>query len=62
MWLLNKTGTISRVRADTGIVMSSTRRIAYAVLANWDRGADGRGPVLAAMRRFGEGIHAALAD
>lgn len=62
VWLLNKTGTISRVRADTGIVMSPTRRIAYAVLANWDRGADGRGPVLAAMRRIGDGIHAALTD
>lgn len=62
VWLLNKTGTISRVRADTGLVLSPTRRIAYAVLANWDRGADGRGPVLAAMRRIGEGIHAALAD
>ena len=62
VWLLNKTGTISRVRADTGIVMSPTRRIAYAVLATWNSGADGRGPVLAAMRRIGEGIHAALAD
>lgn len=39
-----------------------TRRIAYAVLATWNSGADGRGPVLAAMRRIGEGIHAALAD
>lgn len=61
IWLLNKTGTISRVRADTGIVMSADRRIAYAVLANWDRGADGRGPVLAAMRTIGEGIRDALA-
>jgi beta-lactamase class A len=61
IWLLNKTGTISRVRADTGIVMSPDRRIAYAVLANWDRGADGRGPVLGAMRKIGESIRSTLA-
>lgn len=61
IWLLNKTGTMSRVRADTGIVMSPERRIAYAVLANWDRGADGRGPVLTAMRTIGDGIREALA-
>lgn len=62
IWLINKTGTISRVRADTGIVMSPTRRIAYAALANWNRGEDGRGPVLQAMQRIGAGIRSQLAD
>jgi beta-lactamase class A len=62
VWLINKTGTISRVRADTGIVMSPTRRIAYAVLANWRRGEDGRGPVLQAMQQIGAGIRSQLAD
>ena len=62
IWLINKTGTISTVRADTGIVMSPTRRIAYAVLANWTRGEDGRSPVLAAMNAIGTGIRSHLAD
>lgn len=61
VWLINKTGTISTVRADTGIAMSPTRRIAYAVLANWNRGEDGRSPVLAAMSAIGAGIRAHLA-
>lgn len=61
IWLWNKTGTISTVRADTGVVMSPTRRIAYAVLANWDRGeADPRDEVLAAMRDAGEAIREEL--
>ncbi|WP_274601266.1 hypothetical protein [Microbacterium sp. Se63.02b] len=41
-------------------MMSPTRRIAYAVLATWDSGADGRGPALAAMRAIGDGIRTAL--
>jgi beta-lactamase class A len=61
IWLLNKTGTNSVVRADTGIVMTPTRRIGYAVLANWTSGADGRGPVLDAMRAIGAAIRAELA-
>lgn len=51
-WLWNKTGTISTVRGDVGVAMSRTRRIAYAVLANWGRvaGAEdmGAGPAAAA--------------
>ncbi|GAB06180.1 serine hydrolase [Gordonia amarae] len=60
IWLWNKTGTISTVRADIGVVMSQTRRIAYAVLANWDSGADVRDDVLAAMRAAGDVLRAEL--
>lgn len=60
VWLWNKTGTISTVRADAGLVMSRERRIAYAAAANWRAGADGRDPVLADMRKIGEFIAAAL--
>ena len=61
IWLWNKTGTISNVRADTGLVMNRTRRIAYAVLANWRAGADARDQTLAAMRSVGEYIRIELA-
>lgn len=61
IWLWNKTGTTGSVRADIGVVMSAGRRIAYAVLANWKRGADPRDEVLAAMRFAGEAIRAELA-
>lgn len=60
VWLWNKTGTVSNVRADTGLVMSPDRRIAYAVLANWRSGADARDGVLASMRGVGELILRAL--
>lgn len=60
IWLWNKTGTISNVRADTGLVMSRDRRIAYAVIANWRAGADARDGVLASMREIGELIGAEL--
>ncbi len=60
IWLWNKTGTISNVRADTGLVMNRDRRIAYAVLANWRSGADARDGVLAAMHRVGELIRREL--
>jgi len=62
VWLWNKTGTMSTVRADLGVVMSPTRRIAYAVLANWNRGEDGRDAVLAAMRDIGDLIREDLAS
>ncbi|MDL9978357.1 serine hydrolase [Microbacterium candidum] len=62
VWLWNKTGTISTVRADTGLVMSPDRRIAYAVLANWERGAEVRDRVLAVMGRAGAVIRAQLAS
>ncbi|WP_234037436.1 serine hydrolase [Leucobacter sp. L43] len=60
IWLWNKTGTVSNVRADAGLVMSGERRIAYAVLANWRRGADARDGVLASMREVGDRIRASL--
>jgi D-alanyl-D-alanine carboxypeptidase len=53
VWFWNKTGTVSTVRADIGVVMSPTRRIAFAVLAQWDRGEDARGPVLETMAEIG---------
>lgn len=60
VWLWNKTGTISTVRADTGLVMSPDRRIAYAVLSNWPRGTDARDRVLSAMRAAGDQLRLAL--
>ena len=56
VWLWNKTGTISTVRADIGVAMSRERRIAYAVLAAWPSGRDRREAALAAMRDAGEVI------
>lgn len=60
VWLWNKTGTISTVRADVGVAMSRHRRIAYAVLAEWDAGADARGPVLETMAEVGQLIGEAI--
>lgn len=61
IWLWNKTGTLSTVRADIGLVMSPARRIAYAVLISWTRGEDDpRDQVLATMRDAGELIDDAL--
>ncbi|QDP96818.1 serine hydrolase [Microlunatus elymi] len=62
IWLWNKTGTISRGRADIGVVMSPERRIAYAVLANWPRGDDRRDQVLEQMRSAGNMIKAHVQD
>ncbi|WP_311477077.1 D-alanyl-D-alanine carboxypeptidase [uncultured Gulosibacter sp.] len=53
VWLWNKTGTISTVRADVGVVMGRRRRVAYAVLAEWVAGADARGTVLETMAEVG---------
>ena len=53
IWLWNKTGTISTVRADTGLVMSPSRRLAYAVLINWPSGVAVRDEVLTVMREAG---------
>lgn len=61
VWLWNKTGTISTARADIGVVMSPTRRVAYAVLANWSRDTDRRDDVMATMRAAGERIRSFLA-
>lgn len=60
IWLWNKTGTISTVRADMGLVMSPQRRVAYAVIANWERGTDLRDDVLAVMRTAGDAVRAHL--
>lgn len=62
VWLWNKTGTISTVRADTGLVMSPDRRVAYAVLANWPRDVDARDRVLAVMRSAGDVLRNRLAE
>lgn len=62
VWLWNKTGTNSSVRADIGLVMSPTRRIAYAVLVNWERGTEQRDHALDAMRRAGEVLKARLVE
>lgn len=61
IWLWNKTGTISTVRADMGLVMSPTKRIAYAVIVNWPRDSAVRDDVLAVMRDAGLALRAALA-
>ncbi|QIK62716.1 serine hydrolase [Leucobacter viscericola] len=60
VWLWNKTGTISTVRADMGLVMSRDRRIAYAAIANWRSGSDARDGVLASMRDIGSLIRESL--
>lgn len=62
MWLWNKTGTISTVRADTGVVMTRNSQIAYAVLAQWKPGIDRRDDVLECMRSIGAQIRRALDD
>lgn len=56
--LRNKTGSISTARVDVGIVSSSQRRLAYAVVANWNDEApiQTRDDVFAAMRAVGEWI------
>ena len=61
--LRHKTGTESDVRCDVGVVSSRSTgaTIAYAVLANWDRGTgDLRDVVIADMRRIGGTIRDAL--
>ncbi|MCL6422922.1 class A beta-lactamase-related serine hydrolase [Brachybacterium sp. JHP9] len=64
--LLSKTGTDTGIRAEVGCVCRKGERasaISYAVLANWTVDSDEdavRDEVLAAMRRIGEEIRAAL--
>ena len=41
------------MRADTGLVMSPSRRLAYAVLINWPSGIAVRDEALAVMREAG---------
>lgn len=58
--LVNKTGTNSTVRADVGVVDGPAGRLAWAVLANWQDGADPRDAVLAAMARLGSWLRAGV--
>jgi len=51
--LVNKTGTISVVRADVGVVTGPEGAVAYAALAEWPDGADHRDAVLGSMRELG---------
>jgi beta-lactamase class A len=62
--LWNKTGTISGVRGDVGVLSGPAATMAYAVLAEWDDGVDpsareealsGMALVGGAMRRVAEG-------
>ncbi len=57
--LVNKTGTISTVRGDVGVVGGPLGAVAYAVLASWsdDAADDPRDRVLAEMAAIGEVIH-----
>ena len=56
--LINKTGTISTVRADVGVVAGHAAEVAYAVLASWpdDADRDPRDRVLADMAAIGAAI------
>jgi len=56
--LINKTGTISTVRADVGIVATPAGEVAYAVVASWpdDAARDPRDRVLAEMAAIGAAI------
>ena len=58
--VVNKTGTISVVRADVGVVSSDAGALAWAVLAEWDEGTDARDAVLGDMRSVGAMLRAAL--
>jgi beta-lactamase class A len=55
LMLWNKTGTITGIRGDVGVLKGTETAIAYAVLAEWDEGADPsrRDDVLNAMRQVG---------
>ncbi len=57
VWVWNKTGTNGTIRADAGIAMTPTRRVAYAVFANWEPGTDRVVDVMPIMREAGEVIH-----
>jgi len=56
--LVNKTGTISTVRADVGVAAGPAAEVAYAVLASWPDEAerDPRDRVLADMASIGAAI------
>lgn len=56
--LVNKTGTISTVRADVGVAATPAGAVAYAVVASWpdDAARDPRDRVLADMAAIGAAI------
>ena len=58
--LYNKTGTDVGVRADVGLVGTSSTALAYAAIANWPEGEDRRDEVHAAMRHLGSGLRVRL--
>ena len=58
--LVNKTGTISVVRVDVGVIEGPQRALAYAVLAEWEPDQDPRDDVLDAMRSVGRRLRAAV--
>lgn len=51
--LLNKTGSISVVQADVGVVAGGSGAVAYAALAEWTEDVTPREEVRAEMRRLG---------
>ncbi|GAA1931127.1 serine hydrolase [Brevibacterium antiquum] len=57
VWVWNKTGTNGTIRADAGIAMTPTRRVAYAVFANWEKDTDRVVDVMPIMREAGDAIH-----
>lgn len=62
--LFNKTGSISVVKADVGVLRGERGALAYACLAEWDEDVPDphatRRAVLAAMARLGEALAAAV--
>jgi beta-lactamase class A len=56
--LWNKTGTITGIRGDVGVLRGTATMVAYAVLAEWDEHADPslRDGVLSAMRDVGTAL------
>lgn len=60
IWVWNKTGTDETIRADCGVVMTTQRRVSYAVFANWEAGSDRVLEVMPLMRKVGEVIGAYL--
>ena len=60
LWLWNKTGTTSVIRGDVGVLSSRERRVAYAVLVNWDDG-DRRDEAFEVMHAAGRELRAYVA-
>lgn len=54
--LINKTGTLNRVRADVGLVEAGGSRVGYAAIAEFDPAAGELVPVMARMRQIGDAI------